>query len=217
MMQTLAQGKGMVLTAHVAPQTPFHLHGDARHLRQVLINLVGNAIKFTERGRVDVYVRPTGQSHPQRLRFEIVDTGIGIPEAAQARIFDSFTQADPSVTRRFGGSGLGTTIAKQLVETLGGQIGLHSREGESTTFRFELPCPAGCPDPCIRRTLRRTDADRHPGGERTCVPPPDGHSRLGGRNRDGGQHQPACRRTVRQCVGRNACGRGGGGTQRATG
>lgn len=139
MMESQAQNKGLVLAAHIAPQTPFYLHGDARHLRQILINLMGNAIKFTEHGRVDIYIRPIGMGHPQRLRFEIVDTGIGIPEAAQEHIFESFTQADPSVTRRFGGSGLGTTIAKQLVEALNGQIGLHSREGEGTTIWFELP------------------------------------------------------------------------------
>ncbi len=139
MMESQARSKGLVLAAHIAPQTPFNLHGDARHLRQILINLIGNAIKFTEHGRVDVYIRPVGQAHPPRLRFEIVDTGIGIAENVQARIFDSFTQADPTVTRRFGGSCLGTTIAKQLVEALDGRIGLHSREGEGTTLWFELP------------------------------------------------------------------------------
>ena len=139
MLEQQARSKGLALAAHIAPQTLFNLHGDARHLRQILINLIGNAIKFTEQGRVDVYVRPVGQTHPPRLRFEIVDTGIGIAEDVQPRIFDSFTQADPTVTRRFGGSGLGTTIAKQLVEVLDGKIGLRSREGEGTTLWFELP------------------------------------------------------------------------------
>lgn len=146
MLASQAHGKGLVLASHVAPQTPFHLHGDARHLRHILINLIGNAIKFTEHGRVDVYIRPVGQGQPQRLRFEIVDTGIGIPESAQARIFDSFTQADPSITRRFGGTGLGTAIARQLVEALGGEIGLHSREAEGSTFWFELPFEVQAPD-----------------------------------------------------------------------
>lgn len=149
MISPQAKSKGLVLAAHIAPQTPFNLHGDARHLRQILINLIGNAIKFTEHGRVDVYIRPVGQTQPPRLRFEIVDTGIGIAEDVQAHIFESFTQADPTITRRFGGSGLGTTIAKQLVEALNGQIGLHSRVGEGTTLWFELPFSAQSLQPAL--------------------------------------------------------------------
>ena len=139
MLENQANKKGLVLGAHIAPQTPFLLHGDIRHLRQVMINLIGNAIKFTEYGRVDVYVRPLGQANPQRLRIEVVDTGIGIPVNVQERIFDRFTQADASVTRRYGGTGLGTTIARQLVEMMGGELGLNSREGEGTTFWLEIP------------------------------------------------------------------------------
>lgn len=139
MLENQASRKGLTLAAHIAPQTPYLLRGDARHLRQVLINLIGNAIKFTEYGRVDVYVRPIGLANPQRLRIEVVDTGIGIPENVQGRIFERFTQADTSVTRRYGGTGLGTTIAKQLVEMMDGQLGLHSREGEGTSFWFEIP------------------------------------------------------------------------------
>lgn len=139
MLEAQARGKKLILAAHIAPRTPFLLHGDIRHLRQILVNLIGNAIKFTEHGRIDVYVRPMGEGNPQRLYFEVVDTGIGIAEDAQPRIFERFTQADSSVTRRYGGTGLGTTIAKQLVEMLDGQIGLHSRLGEGSTFWFNLP------------------------------------------------------------------------------
>jgi two-component system sensor histidine kinase RpfC len=139
MLEPSARKKGLTLAAHISPETPFGLHGDAPHLRQVLINLLGNAIKFTHAGRVDLYIRPAGRISPTHLRFEVVDTGIGIPESAQTNLFESFNQADPSITRRYGGTGLGTTIAKQLTELMGGEIGLRSRVGEGTTFWFEIP------------------------------------------------------------------------------
>jgi len=139
MMAPAAQKKGLTLAAHIAPETPFSLHGDASHLRQILVNLLGNAIKFTEQGRVDLSIRPATAGDNTRLYFQVADTGIGIPEAAKGHIFDSFSQADPSITRRYGGSGLGTAIAKQIAELMGGRVGLHSQVGVGSTFWFEIP------------------------------------------------------------------------------
>src|SRR5680860_1455248 len=136
-----ARKNGLVFAVYVAPETPFMLRGDAAHIHQVLVNLIGNAIKFTTTGRIDVKVAPVTDdvADTLKLRFEVIDTGIGIPQAAQMRIFDTFTQADTSTSRRYGGSGLGTAIARQLVQQMGGQIGVQSSEGAGTTFWFDLP------------------------------------------------------------------------------
>jgi len=140
MLAPQARDKGLLFRVQIDPATPFLLRGDTLHLRQILINLVGNAIKFTERGRVELRVRPVDEAADRAtVRFEIADTGIGIPREAQARIFDRFVQADETTTRRYGGTGLGTTIAKQLVELMGGTIELESEPGRGTTFRVTLP------------------------------------------------------------------------------
>jgi two-component system, sensor histidine kinase RpfC len=135
-----AQTKGLALNIRMSPKVAFLLRGDPHHLRQVLINLIGNAVKFTERGGITVSVNLVSEVEGRvKLRFDVTDTGIGIAPEAQARIFDSFTQADQSTTRRYGGSGLGTTISKQLVELMGGRIGLTSQEFRGSNFWFELP------------------------------------------------------------------------------
>jgi two-component system sensor histidine kinase RpfC len=131
--------KGVDFVVSIMPEVPPAVRGDPHHLRQVLINLAGNAVKFTEHGSVTVHVSVQAETEAAvRLKFSIRDTGIGIAPEAQAKIFESFTQADQSTTRRFGGSGLGTTIAKQLVGLMGGRIGLESAIGLGSTFWVEI-------------------------------------------------------------------------------
>lgn len=135
-----AQAKGLALNAVVDPALDYRLKGDSHHLRQVLLNLLGNAIKFTERGEVNLTVSLEQETQSAiTARFEVSDTGIGITPDALATIFERFVQADQSTTRKYGGTGLGTTIAKQLVELMGGNIGVESTLGQGSTFWLELP------------------------------------------------------------------------------
>jgi len=138
-MQTLrAKAKNLTLTSEVNEAIPQLIYGDAVRVRQVFTNLISNAIKFTSQGTVQVVLRPAADH--KRLRCEVVDSGIGVAEEVRDRIFEAFFQADGTNRRRFGGTGLGLTVSKQIVEIMGGQIGTYNNmPGPGATFWFELP------------------------------------------------------------------------------
>ena len=153
-----AHQKGLELACHIHSEVPDALLGDPLRLRQIVMNLVGNAIKFTEQGevvlRVQAEARRNGNAH---LHFSVADTGIGIPPEKQALIFEAFSQADSSTTRRYGGTGLGLAISAQLVELMGGRIAVESQPGRGSTFHFaacfELQQPGMEKPPARWRTL----------------------------------------------------------------
>jgi signal transduction histidine kinase/ActR/RegA family two-component response regulator len=142
-MAPAAHSKGLTVRTELSSSLPHSVAGDPLRLRQILLNFVGNAIKFTACGEVVIRAMrlKKGEGQLAWLRFEVQDTGVGIPPEKQAGIFDAFTQADSSVTRQYGGTGLGLAICKRLVELMGGQIGVYSQPGQGSCFWFEVPLP----------------------------------------------------------------------------
>jgi signal transduction histidine kinase/DNA-binding response OmpR family regulator len=154
----LAHGKDLKVSCVVAAEVPARLHGDALRIEQVLLNFVSNAVKFTERGGVVLRVtRVDAAEQAARLRFEVSDTGIGIAPELLDSVFEVFVQGDGSVTRRYGGTGLGLAICKQLVELLGGTIGVHSELGRGSSFHFEVELALAAPELVgAKRSARRS-------------------------------------------------------------
>ncbi len=143
-MALRAQAKGLEFHCLVPPETQTDVRGDPGRIKQVLLNLVSNAVKFTEKGEVSVSVERTGGDEQTRLyRIEVSDTGIGISEEAKGKLFESFTQADESMTRKYGGTGLGLAISRQLARMMGGEMGFESRLGEGSKFWFTMKLGKG--------------------------------------------------------------------------
>jgi len=149
-----ASSKGLELSIEYAAGAPEALIGDAARIRQIAVNLIGNAIKFTHRGRVDVMVHCAEQTAgAARMVLAVRDTGIGIPAGKLDLVFERFTQADGSMTRRYGGTGLGLTLVKQLVELMSGTLDVESREGVGSTFTVSLPLPLATAGECREELL----------------------------------------------------------------
>lgn len=134
-----AQTKGLQFTTFIDPEVPRYLIGDSIRLRQILLNLISNAIKFTEKGSITLTVRALDENQPVTILFEVADTGIGIAKDAQATLFDPFTQVDGSLTRKYGGTGLGLSICKRLADMMGGELSVVSTPSEGSTFSFKIP------------------------------------------------------------------------------
>ncbi len=157
LMDWRAKEKGLELRCEIGPEVPEHILGDPIRLRQVLLNLIGNAVKFTERGSVVIICKalPAAKTGVHLL-FEVKDTGIGIPLEKQSTIFEAFAQADGSMTRRFGGTGLGLTISSRLISLMGGSISVESVPGKGSCFRFAIEAHVSSEPP---RTLDETAAE----------------------------------------------------------
>ena len=138
-----AQQKGLEITVSIAPAVPAALRGDAGRLRQILLNLLGNAVKFTESGEIGVTAEAAAAGDRSLVTISVRDTGIGIPVESRARLFQSFSQVDASTTRKYGGTGLGLAISRQLVELMGGRIGVDGEPGKGSRFWIEIPFEIG--------------------------------------------------------------------------
>ncbi len=155
-----ASEKGTSVQLLVDPELPAAMSGDPARLRQVLLNLISNSVKFTRKGAITVQVRqipladPQPREGQQTIRFEVSDTGAGISEEALGRLFEKFTQADTSITRQYGGTGLGLAICRQLVGLMGGRIGASSVLGQGSTFWFEIPLGVATSVPVARENAR---------------------------------------------------------------
>ena len=150
MLSVQAAAKGVRLSLHIGARTPRFIDSSEQHLQEILVNLGGNAVKFTDTGNVSIFSDLVwARDGRLRLRFEVEDTGIGIARDAQTRIFDTFTQADETIIDRFGGTGLGLAISRQLVQSLDGEIGVASAKGEGSRFWFEIEAWIGIPDAAI--------------------------------------------------------------------